>query len=467
MMRDSQALQHVWKVLGGPPALLDKVSDEGPNGLLAARVPVMHLARATVAACSLAAAELAGRRADVGGTPRVCVDHGAVATAFTSERHLRVGDNPTTPFAPLSRYWPTADGWVRTHANYPHHRTRLLHALGLSEDQEAHDLVAATGDILSGASAQQVEETVHAAGGLAVAVRTPDQWTDHPQGRAAAAAELVQREQFTDEHHRGFAWAPVRTPAAGVRVLDLTRVIAGPVATRVLAFLGADVLRIDSPYLPEDPQAHADTGFGKRSITLDLERHADRHTFNELLASADVVITGYRPGALDRYGLSADDLSQRRSGLVTAQLSAWGHDGPWHDRRGFDSLVQAASGIAVLQGDPDGRPGALPAQALDHGTGYLLAAAVLRSLTERMETGFGCHLRLSLAATASWLMTLPRVREPATEHDPAPWLTNTWSYLGNLHHARSPIAFTGAASDWARPPGPLGADEAAWRTGMH
>ncbi|EPH42811.1 putative CaiB/baiF CoA-transferase family protein C7orf10 like protein [Streptomyces aurantiacus JA 4570] len=177
-------------------------------------------------------------------------------------------------------------------------------------------------------------------------------------------------------------------PAAGLRVLDLTRVIAGPVATRTLALLGADVLRVDPPHLPELPDQHADTGFGKRSTALDLADRADRRAFEDLLAGADVVVTGYRPGTLDRFGLAPEALAERRPGLVVAQLSAWGTTGPWSGRRGFDSLVQAASGIAVTEGAPD-RPGALPAQALDHGTGHLLAAAVLRSLSERATEGAG------------------------------------------------------------------------------
>ncbi|MYR64088.1 hypothetical protein GTY54_50435, partial [Streptomyces sp. SID625] len=175
-------------------------------------------------------------------------------------------------------------------------------------------------------------------------------------------------------------------PAAGVRVLDLTRVIAGPVATRTLALLGADVLRVDPPHLPELADQHADTGFGKRSAALDPA--TDRAAFEELLAGADVVVTGYRPGALDRFGLSPEALAERRPALVVAELSAWGAYGPWARRRGFDSLVQVATGIAAVEGG-DGRPGALPAQALDHGTGYLLAAAVLRALTEQSHDGGG------------------------------------------------------------------------------
>ena len=186
-------------------------------------------------------------------------------------------------------------------------------------------------------------------------------------------------------------------------MLDLTRVLAGPVATRTLALLGADVLRVDAPWLREDDGTHIDTGVGKRSTRLDLADPTDRATFERLLDAADVVVTGYRPGALDRYGLGAEALLDRRPSLVVAQLCAWGWDDDWSGRRGFDSLVQAGTGISMIERAEDGRPGALPAQALDHGTGYLLAAAVLRALTERSTVGAGRLVRLSLAGTATWL----------------------------------------------------------------
>jgi crotonobetainyl-CoA:carnitine CoA-transferase CaiB-like acyl-CoA transferase len=251
-----------------------------------------------------------------------------------------------------------------------------------------------------------------------------------------------------------------------VRVLDLTRVLAGPVATRTLALLGADVLRIDAPHLPESQEAHDDTGMGKRSTTLDLGRRADHRVFEALLADAHVVVTGYRPGALDRFGLSAEALAERRPGLVVAPLSAWGRYGPWRGRRGFDSLVQAATGIALLEGS-GGEPGALPAQALDHGTGYLLAAAVLRALTGRCgPDGGGTRLvRVALTQTAHWLVHGP-AGTPGRGGGPDPerWTTTKDTPMGRLRHALPPVAYEGGPSDWTRPPGPWGADPARWAT---
>ncbi|MFF5452930.1 CoA transferase [Streptomyces sp. NPDC012950] len=421
--------ESLWSALGGDPALVDRVSFTGPSGLLPARLPVMDLARASVAVAGLAAVERAG----LPGPVRV--DDGAVATAFTSERHLRVDGRAPVNFAPLSRFWRAADGWVRTHANYPHHRAALLAALGVPSGA-VEEVAAAIG----GRRAVEVETAVYGAGGLAVALRTPGEWAAHPQGRAVAGSPLLTRERLDE--------APPRRRSGPPRVLDLTRVLAGPVATRTLALLGADVLRIDPPGNPELPDQHADTNVGKRTTVLDLERPTDRRTFGELLDAADVLVTGYRPGALDRFGL-------HRPGLVTARVSAWGEDGPWGGRRGFDSLVQAATGIAVVEGSAE-EPGALPAQALDHGTGYLLAAAVLRSLTERDREGGTRLVRVALARTGHWLThALPA-------YDPGRHLAESEGPLGRLRHALSPVAYEGGPAGWSRPPGLPGADAPAW-----
>ncbi|MFI8823310.1 CoA transferase [Streptomyces sp. NPDC053431] len=421
----------LWSALGGDPALLDRIAYGGVSGLLSARLPVMDLARATVAVAGLAAVERAG----VAGPVRV--DDGAVATAFVSERHLRVDGRAPVNFAPLSRFWRAADGWVRTHANYPHHKAALLAALGVADSVEA--VTAAIAE----RKAVEVETAVYAAGGLAVALRTPEEWAAHEQGREVAARPLLTRERLDDA-------APGRRAGRPLRVLDLTRVIAGPVATRTLALLGADVLRIDPPGSPELPDQHADTDIGKRTAALDLERPSDRRTFEELLGAADVLVTGYRPGALDRFDLG-------RPGLVIARLSAWGDYGPWGERRGFDSLVQVATGIAAVEGSA-AEPGALPAQALDHGTGYLLAAAVLRSLTEQDRDGGTRLVRLALAQTGHWLThTLPRYRP---EHH----LAEADGPLGRLRYALSPVSYEGGPADWSRPPGVAGADDPAWLT---
>ncbi|WP_432037282.1 CoA transferase [Streptomyces cucumeris] len=453
------ATAYAWAALGGAPEQAAAVSYAPAAGALPARLPVREMARATVGVCSLAAAELDALRSGrpPAGTGGIRVAEAAVATAFHSERLLRIDGRQPTAFAPLSGFWRTADGWVRTHANYPHHRARLLAALGIPARGTPEELVERLRAELAGRRAHEVQETAYPAGALAVAVARP--------GATAMPLDglpLVESRPGPDAAARPLPAAPL--PAEGVRVLDLTRVLAGPVATRTLAALGADVLRIDAPRLPEDPDSHADTGFGKRSARLDLGDAGDRRTFGELLARADVVVSGYRPGALDRFGLDPDTLADRHPGLIAVHLCAWGWSGPWTGRRGFDSLVQAGAGIAALEAGPDGHPGALPAQALDHGTGYLIAAAVLRALTERQDSGAGRRLRLSLAGTASWLLHgITPVTEDGPGHDPAPWLAETESPYGTLRYARSPLARPGGGGfNWSRPPSRWGTDAPVW-----
>ncbi|MGV9281929.1 CoA transferase [Streptomyces sp. NPDC003730] len=472
---EDAATAHAWAALGGRRQLVRRVSFEGAGAVLPSRLPVRELARAAVAVASLAAAELLSLRNRV-PVPAVRVDEGAVATAFVSERHLRIDGRAPASFAPLSGFWQAADGWVRTHANYPHHRARLLGALGLADTGQDHALVDTLAKELASRPALEIQEAVYAAGGLAVAVASAP--AGHlpgghlPSGPAlaarrppvAAGSALIETRPAPQGDDPRLL-APASLPAQGVRVLDLTRVIAGPVATRTLALLGADVLRVDAPQLAEDADAHADTGMGKRSTLLDLADPAGRRSFEDLLGEADVVVTGYRPGALDRHGLAPDALLSRRPGLIVAQLCAWGWSGSWAGRRGFDSLVQAGTGIAAIEAGADGRPGVLPAQALDHGTGYLLAAAVLRALSDRHATGGGRHLRLSLAGTASWLLDIRPASAPGDGgdlHDPGAWLTETASPYGPLRHALPPVHYEGAPSNWDRGPTRWGTDLPNW-----
>jgi crotonobetainyl-CoA:carnitine CoA-transferase CaiB-like acyl-CoA transferase len=299
-------------------------------------------------------------------------------------------------FAALSRFWPAADGWVRTHANYPWHRDALLSALGTPDD------VDAVGAAIAEMRAHDVEERVFTAGGIAAAVREVDEWRAHAQGQALAAEPLIGHRMIGDAARRTRPSSEL--PASGIRVLDLTRVIAGPVCTRYLAALGADVLRVDPPRHPDMQRGEvADTLLGKRSAMLDLSSGDGSATLHQLLARADAVVCGYRPGALDRFGLTEDALATRHPGLVVVYLDAWGHRGPWQHRRGFDSVVQAPTGISSAESVDGAQPGALPCQLLDHGTGYLAAAALLDGLYRQNIHG-GTHIRrLSLARTAAWL----------------------------------------------------------------
>jgi crotonobetainyl-CoA:carnitine CoA-transferase CaiB-like acyl-CoA transferase len=404
----------------------------------------------------MAAGVLHRRRGGSLGKPRL--DRGHLAAAVRSERYFRgAGRSATAGFASLSRFWPTADGWVRTHANYPWHRAALLSTLGAPED------VPAVAAAIAERGAEEVEEAVFSAGGVAGAVRSLDAWAAHPQGEAVAHEPLIGHRIVGDAavRHRG----PGDLPASGVRVLDLTRVIAGPVCTRYLAALGAAVLRLDPPgHLDMRAGEVADTLLGKRSALLDLgSRDADA-TLHRLLAQADVVVCGYRPGALDRFGLSEDDLAERHPGIIAVYLAAWGHSGPWTTRRGFDSIVQAPTGIAMEETRSGDEPGALPCQLLDHGTGYLAAAAVLDGLRRQADHG-GTHIRkVSLARTAWWLTSTPRVpvEAAAAEVAPSSWLAELDSATGPVTAVLPPGQFGSNALRWLSPATGYGDGPLSW-----
>ncbi|MGY1810074.1 CoA transferase [Blastococcus sp. SYSU D00669] len=435
--RCSALFETAWQALGGNPPGPDAYRVTGRTGL-GGPLDVDDLAIGAVLAQLTAARDLTGRSAPID------LDARHVGVAFRSERYVRQGGRPVGPgFAELSRFWRTRDGWLRLHANYPHHRRTALAVLG--EDP---------GAAAAAADAEALETAVVAAGGAAAAVRSEQEWAEHPQGRAVAGLPLLSLDRV--------AGGPaVRASLPGLRVLDLTRVIAGPVATRTLASHGADVLRIDSPRLPEDPGTLLDTGPGKRHAVLDFGERSGRTTLEELLGAADVVVQGHRPGALDRFGLAPAALAERHPHLVVVRLSAWGQAGPWRQRRGFDSLVQAATGIALRYATGEA-PGVLPAQALDHATGHLAAAAALRGLARRQEEGGAWHAELSLAQAAHWLLAGSGTGGPATGD-----LDDAMPYLVDLPAPGGPVTTVAPPGSpvWRHGPVPAGHDEPRWWPG--
>ncbi|WP_052436858.1 CoA transferase [Georgenia sp. SUBG003] len=398
------------------------------------------------------------------------MDTADVAAAFDSFRHLRVDGREIVGFARMSRFYAAADSWVRFHANYPHHRQALLSALGVDPGLDDDTASVMVGAAARRADALSLEKLVRGAGGVGAALRTPEEWLAHEQGAAVASAPLV--EELPDEASGGTGGpgngarrplpAAADGPMSGLRVLDLTRVIAGPTATRSLAALGADVLRVDPPGNPELLDQHLDTGFGKRSAEADLTDPAARGRVEGLLDGADVLVSGYRPGALGALGLGAEEVRRRHPHLVVAELSAWGYRGPWAHERGFDSIVQVATGIAhrYATSGPGGlRPGALPVQALDHTAGYLLAATVMQALAERVENG-GRAVRVSLARVAHELQALP---VPEGEAQTLPVTTATVaSHYGTLVHVPPPLAAGGERLRYPGPPRPYGGDGLTW-----
>jgi len=441
----------IWQALDGRPGALDSLHVTG-TGALPSAFAVSDLAAGSVGAAALALAEVAGL------TGPVAVDR-RLASFWFARSLQPEGWRVPDPWDPVAGDYETRDGWIRLHTNAPHHREAAERVLGPQADR------AGMARAVSGWAKAQLEEAIVAEGGCAAEMRGCADWAAHPQGRAVAAEPLVALELGVGRSQSRWAQRPGR-PLAGLRVLDLTRVLAGPVATRFLAGFGADVLRIDPPTWNEPP-LEPEVTLGKTCARLDLRRDADRVVFERLLAGADVLVHGYRPGALDGLGYDAEVRQALAPGLVEVCLDAYGWTGPWAGRRGFDSLVQMSTGIAQAGQDwqQAAKPVPLPVQALDHATGYMMAAAVLRLLTRRLADGTGGGARLSLARTAALMVEAgPAEPEPPcpaeSPEDLAPEIEATsW---GSVRRLRPPVEVAGAPMSWARAARRLGDDAPAW-----
>jgi crotonobetainyl-CoA:carnitine CoA-transferase CaiB-like acyl-CoA transferase len=442
----------------GLPSPVDRLSIVPTADLYGSPFAVTEAAAAAVASAVWAVAAFDAERRGATIVPAT-VDARHAAVAIHSERFLRVPDLAALDLRhPVSGNYRTADGWIRLHTNLQAHLRAALGVLGAAADRSEVARATAVWPSLD------LEQAVIDAGGVAGAMRTTAEWRAHPQADAVLGLPLVGRRDLAaggGPHRPG-------PRLDGIRVLDLTRVIAGPVAGRFLASFGADVLRVDPP-LDDGLAVEIDTSVGKRRTSLDLRDLTDRRSFDALLANADVLLSAFRPGALDRLGYDPTRLQSIRPGLVVGRLSAYGGVGPWHDRRGFDSVVQLVTGLAHACGfTSDGGPDALPAQALDHATGYLLAAGVVAGLVHRQRTGSGHQIDVALARTADWLRSFGTVPERPgrnpSEEDAAPYLTTrSDTHWGAMRHVRT--IGRGAHEPFLEsPPPPRDAHPAAWRS---
>jgi hypothetical protein len=443
-----------WPTLPIPWAT--KAQIRGPRSWWGGPLDVEGLAVSTVAAAADAANSLAAAR---DSSFSCYVASGLVGASYGSIGRLRIDGEPVLPWGELSGFFRTRDGWIRLHGNYPHHAAVIRAELGVADR-------AGVAVAIQDREAVELETTLRAAGGIAGALRTPEVWRQHPQ----FAASVEDRSLITLDPATGVTRpldASMSLPLQGIRVLDLTRVIAGPTAARFLGALGADVLHLDPPGSPELLDQHLDTGFAKRSALLDFTHPQQLAAARELALTADIVLSGYRPGALAGFGLDRRTLLAEHPHLVVVELSAWGDSGPWGDHRGFDSIVQSVSGIATRYADADGRPGALPVQALDHASGYLMAAAAMRLLARRPQEG-GASARVALARTADWLLRhdAPDVAPAASYDGPdCPlWLATAESPYGTVEYVRPPVFVDDVPLDFPSAPRRYGADLPEWWT---
>jgi len=385
-----------------------------------------------------------------GNGQRVEVNIGEAADTFRSERYLSIDHQPPPSlWAPLSADYQDRNGrWLRIHANFLIHAHAAATALGVQPEPNAFRTAVRTGDAFC------LEERIVAAGGAAAALRTQDAWRRHPQYEQLESQPLAAFERLTN--------AKPITGVRPLRVLDLTRVIAGPVAGRVLALYGADVLAVTASFLPQIDALVVETGFGKRSIFLDLRDADETETFRRLVATADVLIESYRPGALARLGFDARACAALNPNLVYVSISAYGDGGPWGSRRGFDCLVQMVTGIAA-DGNAFAKPKPLPAQALDHGTGWLAAAAALAAVERTRRLGGAWHVTLSLARTARTLssINLQNASQGVTNAT-EPRCASMASSYGSLNYLEPPGKIAGRRLRYTHAPHKLGSDASRW-----
>jgi crotonobetainyl-CoA:carnitine CoA-transferase CaiB-like acyl-CoA transferase len=461
MQTPREILANLWTLAGGDPSALDAVTLTGDEPQLPSSFRVAAAAQASIAATGLAAAHIWKLRS--GQDQDVAVDMCHAVVECRSERYLRVdGKTPPPAWDAIAGVYKTRDHrYVRLHTNFPHHRDAVCKVL---KCQPVRDDVQAA---LLQWDGEAFETAAYAGGCVVAMMRSHDEWSDLPHAKALAGLPLISIEKIGEAAPK--PWPAGDRPLAGLRVLDLSRVIAGPVAGRTLAVHGADVLLISGPDLPAIPWLTIDTGRGKLTSFIELKNEQGRDSLRALLAQADIFSQGYRPHALASLGFSPQEAVQISPGIVYVTLSAYGHAGPWAERRGFDSLVQTATGFNHAEGQAAGidGPKELPAQMLDHATGYLMAFGAMMARARQSREGGSWHVRVSLAQTGRWLWNLGRVADGLKAEDlrgdaVRPFLEQVPSGFGPLSGVRHSAALSKTPAFWARPAMPLGSHPPQW-----
>ena len=459
-----QALASIWAAAGLPDDTLAHLTMTGADPVLPSSFAVGTAAQVSFAAAALAAAELGHARNGWRQQVQVGMRHAALEC---TARFLIDGRAPDAwdKLAGLYACGPQGrSGWVRIHTNFAHHRDGVLRLLGLPEG--AATTRAAVAQALASWRADAFEQAATDAGLVVAALRSFDEWDAHPQAAVIAAEPLVAIERIGEAPPLELpALSLPARPLTGLRVLELTRILAGPVAGRMLAAYGADVLLVNAPHLP-NIEAIADTSRGKLSAFADLGAETDRDALRQVLRNAHVFMQGYRPGALAALGFAPADAAALRPGIVCASISAYGERGPWAGKRGFDSLVQCATGFNHAEGltAGDDQPRALPMQVLDMASGALMAFGAQAALLRQQREGGSWHVRVSLARTGRWLRELGRVADgfsaPAADFTGLMETSASgWGALSALRHA---AVFSHTPAGWARPSMPPGSHALAW-----
>lgn len=458
-MAAREVLNALWSLGRMPAAALESVALTGADPVLPSSFAVGAAAQSSMAAAALAACEVGHVRGQARQTVALDMQHAAMECTSWFSMDGRVPEL----WDAFSGMYRCADGWVRVHANFVHHREGALRLLGLDPVNATRQQAEAA---LLGWKAEDFEDAAAKQGLVVAALRSFEQWDAHPQARAVAALPLFTIERIGDAAPLSLPpLGAADRPLHGVKVLELTRILAGPVAGRALAAYGADVMLINGPHLP-NIEAIADTSRGKRSAHVDLREAAGRATLDQLLAQAHVWMQGYRPGALDARGYSPHELAAKRPGIVCVSLSAYGDVGPWAQRRGFDSLVQTSTGFnqAEAQAAGSANPKAMPMQILDHASGYLMAYCASAALCRQQREGGSWLVKVSLAQTAQWLRQMPRVAHGFDVKPPRveDYAETTASGFGELRAVRHAVQLSRTPAGWDKPSMPPGSHAPVW-----
>jgi len=454
----------LWRDAGLPVAALEQLVLTGADPVLPSSFAVGTAAQASFAAAALAATEIGHLRN--GLRQQVQLDMRDAALECCG--HFTIDGHAPAIWDKLAGLYPCGqngrDGWVRLHTNFAHHRDGVLRLLELPTGAETErDAVARA---LATWQAIAFEQAATDAGLVVAALRRFDEWDAHPQRAALARQPLVAIERIGDAPPIALPELPrASRPLEGMRVLDLTRILAGPVCGRMLAACGADVVLVNAPHLP-NIEAIVDTSRGKLSALADLRDESGRDALRGVLREANVFVQGYRPGALAALGFAPDAVARERPGIVMVSLSAYGDAGPWAGKRGFDSLVQAATGFNHAEGLAAGsdRPRALPMQVLDMASGALMAFGAQAALLRQQRDGGSWHVRVSLARTGQWLRELGRVADgfSAPAADFTGVMETSVSGWGTLAAIRPAARFSHTPPRYARPSMPPGTHPLAW-----
>ena len=456
----SRALSHdILGLLGRPPRADDSLTlTGGDDPVFQTPWRIGHAGSAALGAVGLAISDL--WRLRTGKPQAVTVDRHAAAASLRSNTYVLQNGKRPVLWDPLAGHYPTRDGRVMfIHTNHPHHRAGALRIAGAkAETREALAEAVAKWDGLA------IEEAIAAGGCVGGLSRSREEWNAHAHGIAVTKLPLIDIVKIGDAPARPLPKG--ERPLSGVRVLDLTRVLAGPTSGRVLAENGADVLHIAAPHLPYQTEILMDTGHGKRCAWVDLSTPAGVETMKGLLREADIFTQGYRPGTVAARGFSAEQVSALRPGIVCVSICAYGHEGPWSDRRGFDSIVQNVTGLAATQGSL-ANPRNLPVQALDYICGYLAALGAMVALARRVEEGGSWLVRVSLVQVAHWLASLGTVDAAAgakelPESELARIFMESDGPFGRLRHLKPAVQLSETPAFYARPAEPLGSSPPRW-----